>query len=82
VRSCHAKDLIWVPQVNLNFQETFPGNGGIKTAKIPGVDYHAYVAEVVNVGAPLMLEHLSSADEYRQGADYIRKVAADLGLAV
>src|SRR5690242_1594986 len=82
VRSCHAKDLIWVPQVNLNFQETFPGNGGIKTAKIPGVDYHAYVAEVVKVGAPLMLEHLNSADEYRQGADYIRKVAADLGLAV
>ncbi len=82
VRSCHAKDLIWVPQVNVNFQETFPGNGGIKTAKIPGVDYHAYVAEVVKLGSPLMLEHLTSAEEYRQGAEYIRKVAGDLGIAV
>jgi len=82
VRSCHAKDLIWVPQVNVNFTETFPGNGGIKTAKIPGVDYHTYVSEVVKLGSPLMLEHLTSAEEYRQGAVYIRKVAGDLGIAV
>lgn len=31
---------------------------------------------------PLMLEHLSSVDEYRKGADYIRKVATDLNIAV
>jgi sugar phosphate isomerase/epimerase len=55
VRSCHAKDLLWVPQVNVNFQETVPGRGGIKTARIPGVDYHAYVTEVVRLGAPLMI---------------------------
>ena len=69
VRSCHAKDLIWVPQVNVNFEETVPGRGGIATAKIPGVDYRTYIQEVVKVGAPLMLEHLKSADEYREGAD-------------
>jgi sugar phosphate isomerase/epimerase len=82
VRSCHAKDLLWVPQVNVNFQETVPGSGGIKTAQIPGVDYHAYVEEVVKVGATLMLEHLTSADEYREGADYIRKVAGEVGVEV
>lgn len=82
VKSCHAKDLLWVPQVNVNFEETVPGQGGIKTAQIPGVDYHAYVTEIVNVGAPLMLEHLTSAEQYRQGAEYIRKVAGDLNLAV
>jgi sugar phosphate isomerase/epimerase len=80
VRSCHAKDLIWVPQVNVNFEETVPGRGGIATAKIPGVDYRTYIQEVVKVGAPLMLEHLKSADEYREGADYIRKVAAEVGV--
>jgi sugar phosphate isomerase/epimerase len=80
VRSCHAKDLLWVPQVNVNFEETVPGRGGIKTAQIPGVDYHAYVQEVVKLGSPLMLEHLTSAEEYREGADYIRKVAAELGI--
>jgi sugar phosphate isomerase/epimerase len=80
VRSCHAKDLIWVPQVNVNFEETVPGRGGIATAKIPGVDYRTYIQEVVKVGAPLMLEHLKSADEYREGTDYIRKVAAEVGV--
>ena len=82
IKSCHAKDLLWVPQVNVNFEETVPGQGGIKTAHIPGVDYHAYVTEVVNVGAPLMLEHLTSAEQYRQGADYIRSVARDLHIAI
>jgi sugar phosphate isomerase/epimerase len=82
IRSCHAKDLLWVPQVNVNFQETVPGRGGIKTAQIPGVDYHTYVRHVVKVGAPLMLEHLTSAEEYREGADYIRKVAAEVGIEV
>jgi sugar phosphate isomerase/epimerase len=82
VRSCHAKDLIWVPQVNVNFQETVPGRGGIKTAQIPGVDYHTYIKEVVKAGSTLMLEHLTSADEYREGADYIRKVAGEVGVDV
>ena len=80
--SCHAKDLIWVPQVNVNFEETVPGRGGIKTAKIPGIDYAAYIQEVVKVGAPLMLEHLKSAEEYKEGADYIRKVAGSLNIEV
>jgi sugar phosphate isomerase/epimerase len=82
VKSCHAKDLIWVPQVNVNFQESVPGRGGIKTAQIPGIDYHTYVEEVVKLGSPLMLEHLTTADEYKEGADYIRKIATDLNIAV
>jgi sugar phosphate isomerase/epimerase len=82
VRSCHAKDLIWVPQVNVNFEETVPGRGGIATAKIPGVDYRTYIQEVVKLGAPLMLEHLKSADEYQEGANYIRKVAGQIGVEV
>jgi sugar phosphate isomerase/epimerase len=82
VRSCHAKDLIWVPQVNVNFEETVPGRGGIATAKIPGVDYRTYIQEVVKVGSPLMLEHLKSADEYLEGANYIRKVAGEIGVEV
>ena len=82
VCSCHAKDLLWVPQVNLNFEEVVPGRGWIKTANVPGIDYPAYVQEVVKVGAPLMLEHLKSAEEYKEGADYIRKVAGSLNIAV
>ena len=78
VVSCHAKDLLWVPQVNLNFQEVAPGRGGIKTANVPGIDYAVYIDEVVKVGAPLMLEHFRTLEEYADGAAYIRKVAASL----
>jgi sugar phosphate isomerase/epimerase len=82
VCSCHAKDLLWVPQVNLNFEEVVPGRGGIKTAHIPGIDYATYIQEVVKVGAPLMLEHLKSAEEYLEGANYIRKVASSINIEV
>ena len=82
VCSCHAKDLLWVPQVNLNFEEVVPGRGGIKTANIPGIDYAAYIQQVVKVGAPLMLEHLKSAEEYLEGANYIRKVASSMNIEV
>jgi sugar phosphate isomerase/epimerase len=82
ILSCHAKDLRWVPQVNINFEETVPGRGGIETAKIPGIDYHAYIAAVAAVGAPLMLEHLKSAEEYQEGADYIRRTCREIGIEV
>ena len=71
-----------MPQVNVNFTETVPGRGGIATAKIPGLDYHTYIQEVVKVGCPLMLEHLTSAEEYLEGANYIRKVAGEIGVEV
>jgi hypothetical protein len=31
---------------------------------------------------PLMLEHLKTAEEYAEGADYIRKVGRKIGIAV
>jgi hypothetical protein len=33
------------------------------------------------VDAPLMLEHLKTAEEYDEGKRYIRKVGGELGLA-
>jgi sugar phosphate isomerase/epimerase len=82
VRSCHAKDLQWIPDVPIHFQETVPGRGGIKSAGIPGVDYRTYIQEVVKTGAPLMLEHLKSAQEYEEGAKYIRRTAAEVGVEI
>ena len=32
------------------------------------------------VDAPLMLEHLKTAEEYLEGATYIRKVAGEMGV--
>jgi sugar phosphate isomerase/epimerase len=79
--SCHAKDLRWVPQVNVNFEEVPPGDGGIP-GQGGGVDYQAYVSEVAKLGAPMMLEHFSTNEEFLRGAGYIRRVAAELGLSI
>jgi sugar phosphate isomerase/epimerase len=81
VLSCHAKDLRWVPQVNVNFEEVPPGDGGIP-GQGGGVDYRAYVGEVAKLGVPLMLEHFNTNEEFQRGALYIRKVAAELGVSI
>jgi len=71
--SCHAKDLAWTPEMNVHFIEVIPGRGEI--------DYRPYLKALTALDAPLMLEHLKSADEYLEGATYIRKVAKEIGVA-
>jgi sugar phosphate isomerase/epimerase len=71
--SCHAKDLAWLPEMNVHFVEVIPGRGEI--------DYRPYLQNLTRIDAPLMLEHLKSADEYREGAGYIRKVGREAGVA-
>jgi len=59
----------------VHFLEVVPGRGE--------VDYRAYLTELskLPVDAPLMLEHLKTAEEYDEGKHYIMKVAGELGLA-
>jgi len=73
IASCHAKDLEWKVELNVHFAEVIPGRGS--------VNYAAYLREVstLPVDAPLMLEHLKTAEEYDEGGKYIRKVAAEIG---
>ena len=72
--SCHAKDLAWDVELNVHFRETIPGRGQI--------DYRAYLRELskLAVDAPLMLEHLKTAEEYEEGKRYIQKTAAEIGV--
>lgn len=72
--SCHAKDLAFIPEYNVHFKEVVPGRGEI--------DYATYLRELANlpVDAPLMLEHLSTPEEYLEGRDYIRSVAEKTGV--
>ena len=72
IRSCHAKDLEWVVELNLHFLEVIPGRGQ--------VDYRAYLRGLKNLPTqvPLMLEHLKTAEEYKEGFDYIKKIAMEL----
>lgn len=75
IASCHAKDLQWIPEMNVHFLEVIPGRGQ--------VDYRAYLGELAKlpVDAPLMLEHLKNAAEYDEGRAYIQKTAAEIGVA-
>ncbi len=72
ITSCHAKDLDWIPEMNVHFVEVIPGRGK--------VDYGAYLSSLAALpqDAPLMLEHLKTAEEYAEGAAYIRKIAAGI----
>jgi sugar phosphate isomerase/epimerase len=72
IKSCHAKDLEWVVELNVHFLEVIPGRGSL--------DYRAYLRGLKNLPlpVPLMLEHLKTAEEYKEGFDYIRKTAAEL----
>jgi len=74
IASCHAKDLEWKVELNVHFVEVIPGRGG--------VDYAAYLRELTKlpVDAPLMLEHLKTAEEYDEGRKYIQKVASENGV--
>jgi sugar phosphate isomerase/epimerase len=76
IESCHAKDLEWKTEYNVHFAEVVPGRGG--------VDYAAYLRELARLPRrpPLMLEHLRTAEEYAEGAGFIRKVAAQNGVSI
>lgn len=73
--SCHAKDLAWLPEMNVHFVEVIPGRGE--------VDYRPFLKGLAALPheATLMLEHLKSAAEYEEGKRHIQKVAAELGLS-
>jgi sugar phosphate isomerase/epimerase len=72
--SCHAKDLAWIPEYNVHFREVVPGKGQM--------DYETYLGELskLPVEAPLMLEHLQTAEEYTEGKNYIRSVGDRIGV--
>jgi sugar phosphate isomerase/epimerase len=73
--SCHAKDLNWEKYVQVSLREVVPGRGHI--------DYRAYLRGLsgLPIDAPLMLEHLHSAEEYNEGRHYIQNVARGMGLS-
>ena len=72
--SCHAKDLAFIPAMNVHFKEVVPGTGQI--------DYATYLTELstLEVDAPLMLEHLQTPEEYAAGREYIKSVGRKIGI--
>ena len=73
--SCHAKDLAWVVGMQVHFREVIPGRGEI--------DYRSYLTELarLKVDAPLMIEHLKTAEQYEEGKQYIMRTAREVGVS-
>ena len=73
--SCHAKDLTWDVEMNVHFREVAPGKGSL--------DYATYLRRVAELpqNAPLMLEHLSTAEEYAGAREHIFEVGRKAGLS-
>lgn len=72
--SCHAKDIEWKPELQMHFIEVIPGRGEI--------DYRPLLRGIskLAVDAPLMLEHLKTAEEYDEGKRHIVGIADELKL--
>ncbi len=66
IRSCHAKDVIVTKGMVVHIDEIRPGLGCL--------DYPALIRALnrLDPDMPLMMEHLSSNEEYRLAAEYLR----------
>jgi sugar phosphate isomerase/epimerase len=74
IKSCHAKDLLLTGPVTVHIDEVLPGTGGM--------DYGVLLRSLssLDTDTPLMIEHLKTAKEYDDAANYIRSVAKREGL--
>lgn len=72
--SCHAKDLTWDVEMNIHFREVAPGKGSL--------DYTTYLQCLAKLpqNPPLMLEHLSTAEQYDGAREHIFQVGRNAGL--
>ena len=72
--SCHAKDLRWNLEMNIHFVEVRPGLGVL--------DYPTYLRRLSALPQqpPLMMEHLSTAEEYDQGRVHLFEVGKQTGI--
>lgn len=76
IRSCHGKDIViredyYMPQ----FTEVRPGLGVL--------DYKVFLQELSKLpDIPLMMEHLSTEEEYDEAASYIRNISKELGVSL
>jgi sugar phosphate isomerase/epimerase len=73
IRCCHAKDIQFTQHLTVHLDECRPGAGML--------DYRVFLKELAKLSPdmPVLLEHMTSPDDYQVGADYIRNIAAEVG---
>jgi sugar phosphate isomerase/epimerase len=76
IRNCHAKDILLRGTLTVHLDEVIPGQGAL--------DYRTFLTELnkLHPDTTLIIEHLSTNEEYHQAADYIRQTASELGISL
>jgi sugar phosphate isomerase/epimerase len=76
IRNCHAKDILLRSTLTVHLDEVIPGQGAL--------DYRTFLTELnkLHPDTTLIIEHLSTNEEYHQAADYIRKTASELNISL
>ena len=74
IKTCHGKDVALAGRLTVHLDEVRPGLGGL--------DYHTFLTELDKLPADtaLVLEHLSSEEDYAQAARHVRAIASELGI--
>ncbi|OBZ12609.1 sugar phosphate isomerase/epimerase [Bacillus sp. FJAT-26390] len=76
IRNCHAKDILLRGHLTVHMDEVIPGLGAL--------DYRTFLTELnkLHPDVTLIIEHLSTNEEYKQASDYIRKTASELNISL
>lgn len=76
IRNCHAKDIFLRGQLTVHMDEVIPGQGIL--------DYRTFLTELnkLHPDTTLIIEHLSTNEQYKQASDYIRSIASELHISL
>jgi sugar phosphate isomerase/epimerase len=76
IRTCHAKDIKFTQHLTLRLDECGAGEGFL--------DYATFLDELsrLDPDVPMMVEHLTTAEEYAAAAQFIRETAGKIGVAI
>lgn len=76
IKNVHAKDIFLQPKLTLHFDEVVPGQGQLN---------YAVLLQQLNSlqrDIPIIIEHLSTNDQYKAAAAYIRSIADELTIEI
>ncbi len=76
IKSIHAKDIVLGNDLTVHLSECRPGTGML--------DYPTFLREAAKLppDTPIMLEHMTEEKDYILAADFVRKTAAQIGVAI
>jgi sugar phosphate isomerase/epimerase len=76
IKCCHAKDVTMTAELPVHIAEVIPGRGTLA--------YEVLLREMdrLDPDTPILVEHLTEDEEYREAAGHVRAVAERLGVQV